>query len=119
MTLDGLHVAVKVQYPGIADIMAADLRNVSLLRRILRITAPAQDVDALLTELRDRVLGELDYRREALSQQVFAAYYRQHPTIHLPQLISELPTGRVITSQLSDRAPFASPRRLPQPQPDL
>src|SRR5258708_452295 len=53
VTLDGRPVAVKVQYPGIADIMAADLRNVSLLRRIVRITAPAQDVDALLAELRD------------------------------------------------------------------
>ena len=82
VTLDGRPVAVKVQYPGIADIMAADLRNVSLLRRILRITAPAQDVDALVTELRDRVLEELDYRREAANQRRFAALLRpasNHP----------------------------------------
>src|SRR5580693_514697 len=76
VTHEGQAVAVKVQYPGVADMMAADLRNVALLRRILRITAPAQDVDALLTELRDRVLEELDYRREAANQQRFAAYYR-------------------------------------------
>ena len=49
VTLDGRAVAVKVQYPGIAEIIAADLRNVALLRRMLRIAAPAQDVDALLT----------------------------------------------------------------------
>jgi hypothetical protein len=67
LTLDGRAVAVKVQYPGIAQMMAADLRNVGLLRRIVRITAPAQDVDTLLTELSDRVLEELDYRREALA----------------------------------------------------
>src|SRR5215475_5505505 len=38
ITRDGQAVAVKVQYPGIAESMAADLDNVSLLRRMLRIT---------------------------------------------------------------------------------
>src|SRR5262249_45498729 len=38
---DGLAVAVKVQYPGIAETMAADLDNVSLLRKLLRLTAPS------------------------------------------------------------------------------
>lgn len=40
ITHDGRAVAVKVQYPGIAEAIAADLANVSLLRRMLRITAP-------------------------------------------------------------------------------
>ena len=81
MTHDGRAVAVKVQYPGIAESMAADLDNVSLLRRMLKVTAPSQDVDALVAELRDRVLEELDYRREAENQRLFAAYYAGHPTI--------------------------------------
>ncbi len=87
VTLDGRAVAVKVQYPGIAETIAADLRNVALLRRMLRIAAPAQDVDALLNELRDRVAEELDYRREAASQRLLAAYYDGHPTIHIPAII--------------------------------
>jgi predicted unusual protein kinase regulating ubiquinone biosynthesis (AarF/ABC1/UbiB family) len=119
LTHDGRAVAVKVQYPGIADTMAADLRNVALLRRILRITAPTQDVDALLTELRDRVLEELDYRREAASQQRFAAYYRGHPTIHVPSIISELSTRRVLTSELADGARFAELASWPQAERDL
>jgi len=119
VTLDGQAVAVKVQYPGIADMMAADLRNVALLRRILRVTAPAQDVDALLTELRDRVLEELDYRREAANQQQFAAFYRDHPTIHVPPIISELSTRRVLTTGLSDGARFAELASWPQRERDL
>ena len=132
VTLDGRAVAVKVQYPGIAETIAADLRNVALLRRMLRIAAPAQDVDALLTELRDRVGEELDYRREAASQRLLAAYYDGHPTIHIPAIISGLSTRRVITSELSGGARFAElatlasartrpgrrddlPVRLPQP----
>src|SRR5690242_8360961 len=107
MTHDGRAVAVKVQYPGIAESMAADLDNVSLLRRMLKVTAPSQDVDALVTELRDRVLEELDYRREAENQRLFAAYYAGHPTIGVPAIVDELSARRVVTSELSTGARFA------------
>jgi predicted unusual protein kinase regulating ubiquinone biosynthesis (AarF/ABC1/UbiB family) len=119
ITLDGRAVAVKVQYPGIAETIAADLGNVALLRRMLRITAPAQDVDALLAELRDRVLEELDYRREADNQRLMAAYYQGHPTIHVPRIIDGLSTRRVVTSELSDGARFAELAGWPQAERDL
>jgi predicted unusual protein kinase regulating ubiquinone biosynthesis (AarF/ABC1/UbiB family) len=119
VTLDGRAVAVKVQYPGIAETIAADLRNVALLRRMLRITAPAQDVDALLTELRDRVIEELDYRREAANQRLLAAYYDGHPTIYVPGIISELSTRRMVTSELAGGARFAELASWPQHERDL
>ena len=119
VTLDGRAVAVKVQYPGIAETIAADLRNVALMRRMLRIAAPAQDVDALLTELRDRVLEELDYTREAANQHLLAAYYDGHPTIHVPKIISELSTRRMMTSELSGGARFAELASWPQHERDL
>jgi predicted unusual protein kinase regulating ubiquinone biosynthesis (AarF/ABC1/UbiB family) len=119
VTLDGRAVAVKVQYPGIAETIAADLRNVALLRRMLRITAPAQDVDALIAELRDRVLEELDYRREAANQRLLAACYDGHPTIHVPGIISELSTRKMVTSELSGGARFAELASWPQQERDL
>src|ERR1700758_1959345 len=118
-TLDGRAVAVKVQYPGITETIAADLRNVALIRRMLRIAAPAQDVDALLSELRDRIGEELDYRREAASQRLMAAYYDGHPTIHIPAVIDGLSTRRVITSELSGGARFAELASWPQRERDL
>jgi len=119
VTLDGRAVAVKVQYPGIAETIAADLRNVALIRRMLRIAAPAQDVDALLSELRDRIGEELDYRHEAASQRLMAAYYHGHPTIHIPAIIDELSTRRLITSELSGGARFAELATWPQHERDL
>ena len=119
ITLDGRAVAVKVQYPGIAETIAADLGNVALLRRMLRITAPAQDVDALISELRDRVLEELDYRKEADNQRLMAAYYDGHPTIGIPGIISELSTRRIVTSELSDGARFAEMASWSQAERDL
>jgi predicted unusual protein kinase regulating ubiquinone biosynthesis (AarF/ABC1/UbiB family) len=119
ITLDGRAVAVKVQYPGIAETIAADLRNVALLRRMLQITAPAQDVDALLAELRERVAEELDYRREAANQRRFAAYYAGHPTIHVPGIIGPLSTRRVVTSELAEGARFAELSGWSQAERDL
>ena len=119
VTLDGRAVAVKVQYPGIAETIAADLRNVALLRRLLRIAAPAQDVDALLNELRDRVGEELDYRREAASQRLMAAYYDGHPTIYIPGIVGELSTRRLVTSELSGGVRFAELAAWPQHERDL
>src|SRR6266566_1321759 len=114
ITRDGRAVAVKVQYPGIAETVEADLGNVALLRRMLKITAPMQDVDALLAELRERVTEELDYRREARNQQMFARYYAGHPTIGVPGIVPELCTRRVVTSDLADGARFAELVTWPQ-----
>jgi predicted unusual protein kinase regulating ubiquinone biosynthesis (AarF/ABC1/UbiB family) len=119
ITHDGRAVAVKVQYPGIAETIAADLGNVALLRRMLRITAPSQDVDALLAELRERVLEELDYRREAENQRLFARYYAGHPTILIPGIVDELSTRRVVTSELADGARFADLASWSQAERDL
>jgi len=119
MTYDGRAVAVKVQYPGIAESMAADLDNVALLRRMLKVTAPSQDVNALVTELRDRVLEELDYRREADNQERMAAFYDGHPTIHIPRIVGELSARRVVTSELSGGARWAELTTWSQEERDL
>ncbi|HYB13958.1 MAG TPA: AarF/ABC1/UbiB kinase family protein [Streptosporangiaceae bacterium] len=119
ITHDGRAVAVKVQYPGIAETIEADLGNIALLRRMLKITAPSQDVDALLAELRDRVTEELDYRSEARNQQMFARFYQGHPTIVVPEIVGELSTRRVVTSELADGARFAGLASWPQAERDL
>jgi predicted unusual protein kinase regulating ubiquinone biosynthesis (AarF/ABC1/UbiB family) len=119
ITKDGQAVAVKVQYPGIAETMAADLDNVALLRRMLRITAPSQDVDGLISELRERVLEELDYRREADNQRLLHDYFDGHPTISVPAIVPELSTRRVVTSELVTGARFAELADWSQEERDL
>jgi hypothetical protein len=119
ITHDGRAVAVKVQYPGIDEIIKADLDNVALLRPMLRVIAPAQDVGVLLAELRDRIAEELDYRTEARNQQMFARYYDGHPTIHIPGVVPDLSTRRVFTSELAVGARFAELADWPQAERDL
>ncbi len=119
ITRDGLAVAVKVQYPRIAEMMTADLDNVSLLRRMLRVTAPSQDVDGLVAELKERVLEELDYCREAANQQRLHDYYAGHPTISVPRIVSGLSGRRVVTSELVTGARFSDVIGWPQAERDL
>jgi predicted unusual protein kinase regulating ubiquinone biosynthesis (AarF/ABC1/UbiB family) len=119
ITKDGQAVAVKVQYPGIAETISADLGNVSLIRRLLKAAAPNQDVNALIDELRERIKEELDYEREAASQALFADFYDGHPTIIVPKIIGELSTKRVITSELATGARFREFLTWPQSEKDL
>jgi predicted unusual protein kinase regulating ubiquinone biosynthesis (AarF/ABC1/UbiB family) len=119
ITTDGRAVAVKVQYPGIAETIAADLGNVSLIRSLLKMAAPSQDVTALIEELRERIGEELDYRLEADNQRRFAAYFEGHPTARVPKVVDELSTARVITSELAAGARFSEMLTWSQEEKDL
>jgi tRNA A-37 threonylcarbamoyl transferase component Bud32 len=99
-------VAVKVQYPGIARSITSDLRNVGLLRRIVGAAFPGLDTRSLVDELGDRLQEEVDYVREAESQELFAGYYGGHPFIRVPHVVAELSTSRVLTSELVAGATF-------------
>src|SRR5436190_21851229 len=64
---DGRRVAVKVQYPGVADAIRADMENAGMLLRLARTLAPGLDARAAAAELKERVTEELDYEHEAQS----------------------------------------------------
>ncbi len=93
-------VAVKVQYPGIADAIESDLKNADMLGVLLRQGFGGLDPDEMIEEIKIRLSEELDYRLEARNQQRFADDYRGHPFIRIPEVVPELSTGRVLTSEL-------------------
>ena len=106
ITRDGRAVAVKVQYPGIARSITSDLRNVGLLRRVAGAAFPGLDTRTLVDEVAVRLAEEVDYVREAQSQELFASYYDGHPYIRVPHVLPELSTARVLTSELASGAGF-------------
>ncbi|MCA9537652.1 MAG: AarF/ABC1/UbiB kinase family protein [Myxococcales bacterium] len=93
---DGREVAVKVQYPGVAEAIRGDLSTVDALGRVLGLLRPGLDAHGFLEELRGLLLGELDYRREGADQAEFARIYNDHPVIFIPPVVSELTTERVL-----------------------
>src|SRR5258706_2431649 len=92
ITHDDRAVAVKVQYPGIADAIRSDLANADLLFGALEHVFPGMDSKPIVEEIRERVIEELDYHIEADNQSLFADYYRDHPFIHVPDVLPELST---------------------------
>jgi predicted unusual protein kinase regulating ubiquinone biosynthesis (AarF/ABC1/UbiB family) len=106
ITRDDRAVAVKVQYPGVDDAIRGDLDNAGLLFTAMKAMFPGLDPAPLVAELRDRIVEELDYRLEADNQRLFAATYRDHPFIHVPAVIDELSTRRVLTTELATGARF-------------
>src|SRR5690606_41547085 len=69
---DGTEVAVKVQYPGVAEAVESDLANAEAFAPFARLVSPNLRVKPLLEEMRARLVDELDYQREADYQQAFA-----------------------------------------------
>jgi predicted unusual protein kinase regulating ubiquinone biosynthesis (AarF/ABC1/UbiB family) len=119
MTHDGRAVAVKVQYPGVDEAVRADLETSDLLSQAMRLIFPNLDPGPLAEELRARLVEELDYRREAANQQTFADWYRDHPFIHVPDVLPALSTGRVLTSELAAGARFPELETWSQEERDL
>ena len=100
VTRDGREVAVKVQYPGVDRAIRSDLDNAELLYGLFASFAlKNMDVKPMVDELRSRMGDELDYRLEAVCQAEFAERYRDHPFIHVPDVIPSLSSRRVITSE--------------------
>jgi len=107
VTHDGTPVAVKVQYPGVDRAVAADLENTDLLFQVMGMLFPGMDPGPIVAELRTRLVEELDYRLEASHQRRFADAYRGHPYIHVPEVVDEASTARVLTTELAEGARFA------------
>jgi predicted unusual protein kinase regulating ubiquinone biosynthesis (AarF/ABC1/UbiB family) len=95
----GEEVVVKIQYPGVADAIRADLANVNVLYGRVGLMYPNLDPGPQVDELRARIGEELDYLAEARSQRAFLDLYGGHPFIRVPRLHDEYCTPHVLTSE--------------------
>ena len=93
---DGRDVAVKVQYPDIDRVVAADLVTLKKLFGSLIEMFVDIDFEPLWVELRARLLEELDYEREASNVERMRAHYADDDTVLIPGVVQELSTRRVL-----------------------
>ncbi len=111
---DGRRVAVKVQYPGVAAAVRADMQNLGLILRLVKRIAPGMDPKAIGEEIRSRVGEELDYELEAANQRTLARIFRGHPFIVIPDVITSLSHERVMVSEYIHGTGFEELRGYPQ-----
>jgi predicted unusual protein kinase regulating ubiquinone biosynthesis (AarF/ABC1/UbiB family) len=102
----GEEVAVKVQYPGVDEAVRSDLKNISAMTKLSVAIAPNVDPKEVANEVRDRVMEELDYRREATNQAKFAELFAGHPYIVVPKVYPEYCRTRVIVQEFIEGEPF-------------
>jgi predicted unusual protein kinase regulating ubiquinone biosynthesis (AarF/ABC1/UbiB family) len=103
---DGREVAVKVQYPGVAEAIGDDLANTELLFTFAKIAKGMVpqfrnfDVRGMAEEITERISEELDYGAELANQAEFADHYRGHPFARVPAVFPELSSDRVLTMEM-------------------
>jgi predicted unusual protein kinase regulating ubiquinone biosynthesis (AarF/ABC1/UbiB family) len=118
VTVDGEQVAVKVQYPGVAEAVDTDLRNAMLLLPLVKRLAPGIDARSLFAELRERIGEELDYELEAQHQRRVERKFRGHPFILVPRVDTALSTRRILVTEYVRGDKFDTIRRRDEAERD-
>src|SRR6202000_2043478 len=115
---DGREVAVKVQYPGVAAAVRADMQNLGLILRLAKRIAPGMDPQAIGEEIRSRIHEELDYELEAQNQRTLARIFRGHPFIVIPDVVTSLSHERIMVSEFVHGVGFEELKAMPQEKRD-
>lgn len=97
---DGAEVVVKVRRPGVVKQVEEDLLVIEDLARIASRHASlslGQDLEGLAAEFATVLRSELDYVREGESADRFAHNFAGFPGLHIPMVLWETSTHRVLT----------------------
>jgi predicted unusual protein kinase regulating ubiquinone biosynthesis (AarF/ABC1/UbiB family) len=98
----GQQVAVKVQYPGIADTIRSDMKNLGNLFALLRAQVPKEKLDAWLEEFTSVLERESDYLREADNLERFHVVLKDLRGVRVPAPVHELTRKNVLVMEFFD-----------------
>jgi len=115
----GEHVAVKVQYPGVADSIDSDLSNLAVLLTASRLLPKGLFLDKTIANARTELAWECDYLREAECGQRFQELLADEEDVFIvPRVIPEASGKRVITMEFMDGVGVTKVQGLSQEQKD-
>ena len=103
---DGRVVAIKVQYPGVAASIDADVDNVATLLRLSTLLPDTLDIAPLLAEAKQQLREEADYIREAEQMRRYGALLAGNPAFVVPAPVAELSGERVLVMDFIRGAPI-------------
>ncbi|MQX36317.1 ABC1 kinase family protein [Roseospira navarrensis] len=105
---DGTPLACKLQYPDMASVVEADLKQLRWIITLYRRYDTAIDPSDIHAEIAERLREELDYAREARNMALYRHMLDKVPTVHVPRVIPELSTRRLLTMTWMDGARLLS-----------
>ncbi len=94
---DGDCIVVKVQYPGIEEVIAADIRTLRFVIGILRLLYRRINLDVIYSEFSRIIFEELDYLQEGKNAETFARNFSKNPRIKIPIVYWPYTTKTVLT----------------------
>ena len=102
---DGRRVAVKVQRPGLEDMISTDIAALTYLAALGESLFPrlrALDLPVLVSEFSNSLMRETDFTHEARSIMLFRAALADIPDLWIPEVVSERSSGSILTMDFSD-----------------
>jgi predicted unusual protein kinase regulating ubiquinone biosynthesis (AarF/ABC1/UbiB family) len=99
---DGRPVAVKVRYPNIERVIAADLAVMRSVLPVIRLLAPIARVERMLDQLQAMLARETDYAHERENMERLRRVFEERKDVVIPELFDELTAGGVLTMSFEE-----------------
>ncbi|MFE0758374.1 ABC1 kinase family protein [Inquilinus sp. NPDC058860] len=99
---DGRRLACKLQYPDMQSAVEADLKQLRLILGIFERYDKTVSTKQIHAEISERLREELDYALEARHSQLYAEMLAKEPNVHVPEVVPELSTRRLLTTTWLD-----------------
>ncbi|XP_026457345.1 protein ABC transporter 1, mitochondrial-like isoform X2 [Papaver somniferum] len=106
VTKDGLNVAMKIQYPGVAESIESDIENVKLLLNYTNLIPKGLYLDRAMKVAKEELSLECNYELEAANQKRFRNLISDTEGFYVPMVVDELLSKRVITTELVSGVPI-------------
>ncbi|KAK2403337.1 protein ACTIVITY OF BC1 COMPLEX KINASE 8, chloroplastic [Trifolium repens] len=103
---DGLQVAMKIQYPGVADSIESDIENVKLLLNYTKLIPEGLYLDRAIKVAKEELSRECDYKLEAENQKRFRDLLAGTEGFYVPIVRDDILSKRVLTTELIHGIPI-------------
>ncbi|XP_044026125.1 atypical kinase COQ8A, mitochondrial isoform X2 [Siniperca chuatsi] len=111
---DGREVAMKIQYPGVAQSINSDVNNLMTVLNMSNALPEGLFPEHLIDVMRRELALECDYIREAQCAKKFRELLKDHPFFYVPEVIEELSSSHVLTTELVPGFPLDQAESLTQ-----
>lgn len=118
VTEQGNKLAVKIQYPGIAQSVQSDVDNVMTLLTLSRLLPKDLDIKPLVAEAKKQLLAEADYQLEGSYLQSFGSLLANEPRYIVPALYEQYSTKQILAMEYVEAQPIEELDSLTQAQRD-
>ncbi|KAL0972780.1 hypothetical protein UPYG_G00194660 [Umbra pygmaea] len=104
--LDGREIAMKIQYPGVAESIHSDIDNLMAVLKMSVSLPEGLFAESSLEVLQRELAWECDYKREAQSAKHFKSHLVDDPFFDVPFVVDELSSRRVLAMEMVSGVPL-------------